>query len=98
MAVTFWILLPAPHPENSQFKLEQEKKAAAEEHRPSFGQELKTRFSLIPGLFKYMIPLGCVYLFEYFINQGLFELIYFEDEFINHDYQYKVLQVSHVLV
>lgn len=26
---------------------------------------------LIPGLLRFMIPLGLVYLFEYFINQGL---------------------------
>lgn len=31
---------------------------------------LKYKLSLIPGLMKYMIPLGLVYLFEYFINQG----------------------------
>lgn len=32
---------------------------------------LSYKFSLIPSLFKYMIPLFLVYLFEYFINQGL---------------------------
>lgn len=28
------------------------------------------KLKLIPGLMKYMVPLGLVYLFEYFINQG----------------------------
>jgi len=29
------------------------------------------KLRIIPSLLKYMIPLGLVYLFEYFINQGL---------------------------
>ena len=33
----------------------------------NIGQKL----NLVPKLLKYMIPLGLVYLFEYFINQGL---------------------------
>lgn len=28
------------------------------------------KFQQIPSLMKYMIPLGSVYMFEYFINQG----------------------------
>lgn len=32
---------------------------------------IREKFRYIPSLFKYMIPLTLVYLFEYFINQGL---------------------------
>lgn len=32
---------------------------------------LKEKVSLVPGLFKYMLPLGMVYFLEYFINQGM---------------------------
>ena len=31
---------------------------------------LSEKFRLIPGLLKYMVPLGLVYFFEYAINQG----------------------------
>lgn len=60
-----------------------------------------------------MVPLGLVYLFEYFINQGTvslrvfvkddffyymvfqFELIKFDDIFIDTDEQYRWLQVDY---
>lgn len=34
-------------------------------------ESLKIKLRILPGLLKYMIPVGLVYLFEYFINQGL---------------------------
>ena len=41
-------------------------------------------------LLKYMIPLFFVYFAEYFINQGLFELLYFPDSFVKeHNLQYR---------
>lgn len=36
---------------------------------------LSTKFSLIRQCLKFMIPLGLVYLFEYFINQGNLNLL-----------------------
>ncbi|XP_073994200.1 battenin-like isoform X2 [Rhodnius prolixus] len=56
---------------------------------------LSYKFSLIPSLFKYMIPLFLVYLFEYFINQGLFELITFDISWLTHAEQYKWYQVDY---
>ncbi|XP_021930411.1 battenin isoform X2 [Zootermopsis nevadensis] len=53
------------------------------------------KIKLIPPLFVFMIPLGLVYLFEYFINQGLFELIYFPDIWLNLHEQYRWLQVTY---
>lgn len=45
---------------------------------------------LLRPLAKYMIPLFLVYFAEYFINQGLFELLYFKDSFIKeHKLQYR---------
>jgi CLN3 protein. len=32
---------------------------------------MKERLRIVPSLLVYMIPLGLVFLFEYFINQGL---------------------------
>lgn len=43
----------------------------------------------IKSLVHYMIPLGLVYFFEYLINQGLFEMVYFPDVFLTHPQQYQ---------
>lgn len=51
------------------------------------------KLRIIPSLLVYMIPLGLVYLFEYFINQGLFELTYFPNIWLTHSEQYRWLQV-----
>jgi len=54
--------------------------------------------SLIRPLIKYMIPLLLVYFCEYFINQGLFELLYFKDSFIKeHKLQYRWYNVIYQL-
>lgn len=92
MSVAFWIVRPPPRPDNQQCILEQTR-ANQTEDTGNYFSELKTRLKLVPGLLKFMIPLGSVYLFEYFINQGMFELVYFEGEFIDHANQYKWLQV-----
>ena len=50
----------------------------------------KDNLRLLKPLLKYMIPLFLVYFSEYFINQGLFELLYFKDSFIkSHKDQYR---------
>ena len=41
------------------------------------------------SLLKYMIPLGLVYYFEYLINQGLYELLYFPTSGLSHSQQYR---------
>merc|ERR1719480_428223 len=46
---------------------------------------------------KYMIPLGAVYFFEYLINQGLFELLYFPRTFLSHGQQYRWYQLTYQL-
>ncbi|KAK3927679.1 Battenin [Frankliniella fusca] len=45
----------------------------------------------VPPLLKYIVPLTMVYFFEYFINQGLFELIHYDDQ-EQWAFQYKVFQ------
>ena len=45
---------------------------------------------LIRPLFKYMMPLFIVYFSEFFINQGLLELLFFKNDFIDdHEQQYR---------
>uniref|UniRef100_A0A0K2UKR4 Battenin n=1 Tax=Lepeophtheirus salmonis TaxID=72036 RepID=A0A0K2UKR4_LEPSM len=67
-------------------------------HIPSNNQarelNFRARLSYVPELLKYMLPLGIVYFFEYLVNQGLFELLYFpEFKVFNHHEQYRWYQV-----
>jgi len=55
---------------------------------------MKTKFILLkPLFFRFILPLALVYLAEYFINQGLVELIYFTNSDLTHDEQYRWYQV-----
>lgn len=65
----------------------------SDDEKPLVGLSEKLRY--IPSLFKYIIPLLLVYLFEYFINQALFELIYFDNTFIDSKEQYRWYQVTY---
>ncbi|XP_026181588.1 battenin [Mastacembelus armatus] len=47
---------------------------------------------VIKGLLKFVIPLGVVYFAEYFINQGLMELLYFPNFYLSHAEQYRWYQ------
>lgn len=60
----------------------------------NFAAKLKA----LPSLAKYFLPLLLVYFAEYFINQGLFELVYYpEINFLDHAAQYRWFQVSYQL-
>jgi battenin len=51
---------------------------------------LRDKAKSIKLVLKFMIPLFIVYFSQYFINQGLFELLYFEDAFLTeHKLQYR---------
>ncbi|XP_068779365.1 battenin isoform X10 [Struthio camelus] len=45
------------------------------------------------GLLKYLVPLAIVYFAEYFINQGLLELLYFPASRLSHAEQYRWYQL-----
>lgn len=57
----------------------------------SFGEKM----IYIKSLIHFMIPLCLVYVFEYLINQGLFEMVYFPDIFLEHEEQYQWYQVTY---
>ncbi|XP_037034003.1 battenin isoform X2 [Bradysia coprophila] len=61
----------------------------------SFG--IKEKVMYLPSLMKYMIPITMVYFLEYFINQGLFELVYFPNIWLDKKSQYRWLQVDYQL-
>ncbi|XP_053299152.1 battenin isoform X2 [Pleuronectes platessa] len=50
------------------------------------------KLHIIKGLLKFVLPLGLVYFAEYFINQGLMELLYFPNFFLSHAEQYRWYQ------
>ncbi|XP_018414637.1 PREDICTED: battenin [Nanorana parkeri] len=54
---------------------------------------LYQKWQIIKSLLKYMVPLSLVYFAEYFINQGLFELIYFPHITMSHSEQYRWYQM-----
>ncbi|XP_032092893.1 battenin [Thamnophis elegans] len=54
---------------------------------------LQEKEQVAKGLLKYLIPLSVVYFAEYFINQGLFELLYFRNTTLNHPQQYRWYQM-----
>ncbi|XP_070494213.1 battenin-like [Chironomus tepperi] len=51
--------------------------------------------ALFPMLLVYILPLSLVYFFEYYINQGLFELIVFENISLTKEQQYYWFQVTY---
>lgn len=72
---TFWMLLRSPNtipkrdsePQFNQSPNDQETATSGTETKMSIGDKIR----YVPSLLKYVIPLLAVYLFEYFINQGL---------------------------
>jgi len=92
MLVSFWFILQRPAEFSSNI---QTQTAINNEEILNPKEALIKKFKKIPGLLKYMIPLGLVYLFEYFINQGMFELINFEGISVNAADQYRWLQVDY---
>ncbi|XP_060636534.2 battenin [Anolis sagrei] len=54
---------------------------------------LQEKGQVVKGLLKYLIPLAVVYFAEYFINQGLFELLYFREAPFSHPQQYRWYQM-----
>lgn len=54
---------------------------------------IREKIAYIPKLMIYFIPLMMVYFFEYFINQGLFELVIFKNIFLTKEEQYRAFQI-----
>ncbi|KYN34697.1 Battenin [Trachymyrmex septentrionalis] len=92
-AVTFWVILK--HPTHIRIPITKNGIDSQEQIIKIPEKTFRDKINLVPGLLKYMIPLGLVYLFEYFINQGLYELVEFKDIWLTHSEQYRWLQVDY---
>ncbi|GFT88475.1 battenin [Nephila pilipes] len=108
-AITFWIIIVHP----SSLKYNCRSCLCSSERKPILSGDIdlsskeyitkaktytfREKISLIKPLLKYMIPLGLVYFAEYFINQGLMELLYFQNvcDWLSHDRQYRWYQVDY---
>ncbi|XP_022163943.1 battenin [Myzus persicae] len=91
MGVSFWVLLEHPNKDEIPTMPSSSLDPSAN------SQSISNKMSYIPSLLKFMIPLGLVYFFEYLINQGLFELVYFEKIWLTHSEQYRWYQVIYQL-
>jgi len=96
----FWILLELPA--ELKIKLNNESKALTSKSlMENQGIDktkymlLKMKMMLVVPLLKYMVPLCLVYLAEYTINQGLFELLYYKMSWLNQSQQYRWFQVTY---
>ncbi|XP_011698536.1 PREDICTED: battenin [Wasmannia auropunctata] len=92
-AITFWLILA--HPAHTKIPITKNGIDSQEQIIKVPKKSFREKIGLVPSLLKYMIPLGLVYLFEYFINQGLYELIEFKDIWLTHPEQYRWLQVDY---
>lgn len=68
-AITFWFILK--HPTHTRIPITKNGIDSQEQIIKVPQKTFRDKLLLVPGLLKYMIPLALVYLFEYFINQGL---------------------------
>ncbi|KAK7938357.1 hypothetical protein WMY93_001683 [Mugilogobius chulae] len=66
--------------------------ASATGSRASEPLSFSEKLLVMKGLLRFVLPLGLVYFAEYFINQGLMELLYFPGSFLSHAEQYRWYQ------
>ncbi|CAO1415609.1 unnamed protein product [Diamesa hyperborea] len=94
--ITFFGLLRKPLPLDEQIAEQQKSKESLTEaaYEPPL-EGFREKISYIKKLLIYMMPLALVYLFEYLVNQGLFELVYFPNIFLMDSEQYRWYQVTY---
>lgn len=71
---------------------EEDQEKSTPENRTSGLLTFSEKLQVIKGLLKFILPLGLVYFAEYFINQGLMELLFFRNFFLSHAEQYRWYQ------
>ncbi|CDQ99354.1 unnamed protein product, partial [Oncorhynchus mykiss] len=68
---------------------EEEREKGAEEDKVTGPLTCIEKLHITKGLLRFVVPLGVVYFAEYFINQGLLELLYFPNFYLSHAEQYR---------
>uniref|UniRef100_A0A8D2FE44 Battenin n=1 Tax=Theropithecus gelada TaxID=9565 RepID=A0A8D2FE44_THEGE len=99
---SYFLLLTSPEAQDPGGEEEAESSARqplirteAPESKPgsSSSLSLRERWTVFKGLLWYIVPLVVVYFAEYFINQGLFELLFFRNTSLSHAQQYRWYQM-----
>nr|XP_020014771.1 battenin isoform X1 [Castor canadensis]XP_020014779.1 battenin isoform X1 [Castor canadensis]XP_020014788.1 battenin isoform X1 [Castor canadensis] len=102
LLASYFLLLTSPEPQDPGGEDEAETAARqpligteAQEWKPgsSWDLSLQERWTVFKGLLSHIIPLVLVYFAEYFINQGLFELLFFRNTSLSHAQQYRWYQM-----
>ncbi|XP_063453609.1 battenin-like isoform X8 [Pan paniscus] len=100
--VCYFLLLTSPEAQDPGGEEEAESAARqplirteAPESKPgsSSSLSLRERWTVFKGLLWYIVPLVVVYFAKYFINQGLFELLFFQNTSLSHAQQYRWYQM-----
>ncbi|XP_004622991.1 battenin [Octodon degus] len=100
LLASYFLLLTAPKPQDPGGEDEAESIArqpllgtGAPGPGAGWNLSLQERWTVFKGLLCYIIPLVLVYFAEYFINQGLFELLFFRNTSLSHPQQYRWYQM-----
>ncbi|XP_025225825.1 battenin isoform X3 [Theropithecus gelada] len=102
LLASYFLLLTSPEAQDPGGEEEAESSARqplirteAPESKPgsSSSLSLRERWTVFKGLLWYIVPLVVVYFAEYFINQGLFELLFFRNTSLSHAQQYRWYQM-----
>ncbi|XP_063468092.1 battenin isoform X7 [Symphalangus syndactylus] len=102
LLASYFLLLTSPEAQDPGGDKEAESAARqpligteAPESKPgsSSSLSLRERWTVFKGLLWYIVPLVVVYFAEYFINQGLFELLFFRNTSLSHAQQYRWYQM-----
>lgn len=105
LLASYFFLLTSPEPQDPGGEEEAERAARqplmssedseASERKPDSNSSLSLheKWTVFKGLQRYIIPLILVYFAEYFINQGLFELLFFRNTSLSHAQQYRWYQM-----
>uniref|UniRef100_S4RAQ4 Battenin n=1 Tax=Petromyzon marinus TaxID=7757 RepID=S4RAQ4_PETMA len=111
MAASYWLLLVFPPGWSQREcgnSCSLRPPAAEESQRPLLGADSDDltpdpnnehyaldKWLIVKSLLRFTIPLAVVYFAEYFINQGLFELLYFPNYYLSHGDQYRWYQATY---
>ena len=104
-AIAFWLILILPEQskicccrtdqEENRSLLSGESEKSSRQDRVSY-LSMSSKLQMMKPLLKFMVPLFLVYLAEYTINQGLYELLYY-DSWLDQEQQYRWYQVDYQL-
>ncbi|PFX33025.1 battenin-like [Stylophora pistillata] len=95
LGVSYWFILEHPKGVTEREPLLETERTEGAEKLPVDPLTIKVKLIITKSLLKFMLPLFFVYFAEYFINQGLHELIYWNRIWLTPSEQYRWYQVDY---